>query len=190
MKKPPKILTHFLSLFLNGDNSEEILGDFEEKYNVIRESKGVFVAWIWYLFQVLISFPRYIKINITWSIILFKNYLKITIRTLLKNKVFSIINITGIALSIAICLMIIIYIRDWRSADRFQTNKDRIFRVYTTDSKISWDMDGWATTPAYLAPYLLQNYADIEDAVRLRRMGLSVLFNKTAIYIGGYYAEL
>ncbi|MCP4724262.1 MAG: FtsX-like permease family protein [bacterium] len=164
-------------------------GDFGEIYNEIRGERTFITAWFWYWYQVFVCI--YLRIiNATyWSIAMIKNYLKITIRTLLKNKVFSSINITGISLSIAICLIIIIYIRDWRSADQFHVNNDRIYRIYTTDTTFGWDMDGWATTPAYLVPHLLEDYPYIEDAVRLRRMGLSVLHNSTAIDIGGFYAE-
>ncbi len=120
------------------------------------------------------------------------NYLKITFRTLLKHKVFSIINIAGLALSISICLMIIIFIKDQKSSDRFHENKDRIVRVYTTDkdqNREHSEVKGWATTPGTLAPYLLDNVPCVEDVVRVRMMGASVLKTETAMTIGGLYAE-
>jgi len=118
------------------------------------------------------------------------NYLKITFRTLLKHKVFSIINIAGLALSISICLMIIIFIKDQKSSDRFHEKRDRIVRVYTTDGNIEHsEVKGWATTPGSLAPYLLDNVPCVEDVVRVRRMGASVLKAETAMTISGMYAE-
>ena len=112
------------------------------------------------------------------------NYLKITFRTLLKHKVFSIINIAGLALSISICLMIIIFIKDQKSSDRFHEKRDRIVRVYTTDGNIEHsEVKGWATTPGSLAPYLLDNVPCVEDVVRVRRMGASVLKAETAMTI-------
>jgi len=121
---------------------------------------------------------------------MFKNYLKIAFRNIKKQKVFSIINITGLALSMAICLMIIIYIKDQKSSDSFHEKKDRIVRVYTTDRDISYsEIKGWATTPGSVAPHLLDNYSFIEDAVRLRWMWGNVLYAGTTIPIGGQYAE-
>ena len=120
------------------------------------------------------------------------NYLKITFRTLLKHKVFSIINIAGLSLSISICLMIIIFIKDQKSSDRFHEKKDRIVRVYTTDkvqNREHSEVKGWATTPGSLAPYLLDNVPCVEDVVRVRRMGASVLKTETAMAISGMYAE-
>ncbi len=186
---PPRLAEWLLNRINSEKRSVTFLGDLGEIYNEMFEGSGIFRAWIWYWFQVFVCIFMRIINAVYWSKAMFKSYLKITIRTLMKNKVFSVINISGIALSIAICLIIIIYIRDWRSADLFHANKNRIFRIYSTDTNTGWDMDGWATTPAYLAPHLRQNYPNIEDAVRLRRMGLSVLHNSTAIYVGGFYAE-
>ena len=121
---------------------------------------------------------------------MFKNYLKIAFRNIKKQKVFSIINITGLALSMAICLMIIIYIKDQKSSDSFHEKKDRIVRVYTTDKEISYsEIKGWATTPGSVAPHLLDNYSFIEDAVRLRWMWGNVLYAGTTIPISGQYTE-
>ncbi len=118
------------------------------------------------------------------------NYLKVTFRTLLRHKVFSIINIAGLALSISICLMIIIFIKDQKSSDGFHEKKERVVRVYTTDRNIEHsEVKGWATTPGSLAPYLLDNVPCMEDAVRVRRMGASVLKTETAMTISGMYAE-
>ncbi|MCJ7579275.1 MAG: ABC transporter permease [Candidatus Aminicenantes bacterium] len=118
------------------------------------------------------------------------NYLKITFRTLLKNKGFSLINIFGLALSMSICLMIIIFIKDQKSSDRFHEKRDRIARVYTTDNEIDYSaVKGYASTPGSLAPYLLGNYSFIEDAVRLRMCFGSVIHKEEAIFLRGLYAE-
>jgi hypothetical protein len=65
-----------------------------------------------------------------------RNYLKITFRTLLKHKGFSMINIFGLALTMSISLMIIIFIKDQRSSDRFHEKRGRIARTYTTEIKV------------------------------------------------------
>ena len=121
---------------------------------------------------------------------MFYNYLKITFRTLLKHKGFSIITILGFALSISVCLMIIIFIKDQKSSDQFHANKERIVRVYTTDKEIGYSqIKGWATTPGTLAPYLRDNYPFVEDVVRLRQARVSVIHEGEAFPLGGLYAE-
>ncbi|MFC1548205.1 FtsX-like permease family protein, partial [Candidatus Neomarinimicrobiota bacterium] len=86
--------------------------------------------------------------------------------------------------------MIIIFIKDQKSSDRFHEKGDRIARVYTTDKEISYsEVRGYATTPGSLAPYLLDNYPFIEDVVRLRHNRGSVIHKGAAISVGGLYAE-
>ena len=86
--------------------------------------------------------------------------------------------------------MIIIFIKDQKSSDRFNEKRDRIVRVYTTDKEIKYpDVKGYASTPGSLAPYLSKNYSFIEDAVRLRQKRGSVIVKGEAILVSGFYAE-
>jgi len=130
--------------------------------------------------------------RITFLIIflMLRNYLKITFRTLLKHKGFSIITIFGFAFSMSLCLMIIIFIKDQKSSDRFHVKKDRIAQVYTTDKDIQYsEVKGWATTPGSLAPYLMDNYPFVEEVVRLRHGNGSVTKEGEFFNIRGLYAE-
>ena len=65
---------------------------------------------------------------------MFKNYLKIAVRNLLKYKTYSIINVSGLAIGIACCLLILLYIQDELSYDRFHDNADQIYRVASEES--------------------------------------------------------
>src|ERR1700748_2682038 len=62
---------------------------------------------------------------------MFKNYFKTAIRSLLRNRTYSIINIAGLAAGIAVFLLIFVVIRFETSFDDFHPNKDRIYRVMT-----------------------------------------------------------
>lgn len=188
-RRPPKFAEWIIGFLIDESTGYTALGDYEEEFHHSYEQNGYIYAAIQYWLILAGLLPVFLFESIRWSFAMIKNHLKITFRTLLKNKTFSVINITGLALSISICLMIIIYIKDWRSSDQFHENKDRIYRVYTTDTNFGWDVDGWATTPPMLAPYLQDNYPFIEDAARLRMMWNNVLHNKTAIPIRGFYAE-
>lgn len=64
-----------------------------------------------------------------------RNYIKITLRNLVKHKGYSFINITGLAVGIACCLLIFLYVKDELTYDRYHKNGDRIFRI---TSKISF----------------------------------------------------
>src|SRR5258708_10496350 len=60
---------------------------------------------------------------------MFKNYLKVALRSLLKRKVFTAINILGLATGRTVCLLIILFIRSDPGYDNFEPNADRIYRV-------------------------------------------------------------
>ena len=61
-----------------------------------------------------------------------KNYLKIAIRNLTRNKVFSVINIAGLSLGLTCCMLIVLYTKDEVSFDRFQENKNQLYRIKVT----------------------------------------------------------
>lgn len=99
-----------------------------------------------------------------------QNYLKIAIRNLLRNKVFSAINIVGLALGIATCLVIMLFVYDELSYDRFNEKADRIFRVVfkasINDGKINE-----ANVMPPTAQVLKNDYPEVLKATRLRTSG-------------------
>lgn len=97
---------------------------------------------------------------------MFKNYLKIAVRNLLKYKAYSIINVSGLAIGIACCLLILLYIQDELSYDKFHVNADRIYRVASvesSDNKISET----ASTYGPLADLLAAQIPGIEKVTRI-----------------------
>jgi hypothetical protein len=62
---------------------------------------------------------------------MFKNYFKTAFGNLIRNRIYTIINITGLAVGIAVCMMIFIIIQFQTSFDNFHSKKDRIYRVLT-----------------------------------------------------------
>ncbi|HTD98453.1 MAG TPA: ABC transporter permease [Mucilaginibacter sp.] len=96
---------------------------------------------------------------------MFKNYVKTAFRSLLKNKGFTIINILGLALGLATCLLIVFYVVDELSYDRFNTKADRIYRV-NTDIKYGGNSSSYAIAPPPMAASL-GVFPEVEKAVRL-----------------------
>lgn len=70
---------------------------------------------------------------------MFKNYFKIGWRNITKNKTFSIINITGLSVSVAFCLLLFFYIRYEQSYDTFHVKKDHLFRLEMSSTSPSAD---------------------------------------------------
>src|SRR3954464_16060728 len=98
------------------------------------------------------------------------NNLRSAYRNLKRHRIYSIINVSGLAVSLAACWMIVLYIKDELSYDRFNLNVDRIVRVTQHES---WDGGNMniAVTPAPLAPALKQQFPQIEETVRIDAEG-------------------
>jgi len=73
---------------------------------------------------------------------MFRNYLTIALRTIARNRVFSLINIVGLSIGLACCLLILLYAKDELSFDRFQKNNAQLYRItrHVVDKKHSMDM--------------------------------------------------
>lgn len=97
---------------------------------------------------------------------MFKNYLKITIRNLKKHKGYSLINIFGLAIGMACCILILLYVTDELSYDNYHKNGDGIYRVDAISS-IGETTRRYATTPPALAPEVAKSIPEIEASTRI-----------------------
>src|SRR3989337_3999974 len=95
-----------------------------------------------------------------------KNYFKIAWRNLLKQKIYSAIKIGGLALSIATCLLIALYVKHELNYDKSWPDADRIYRIveeYNDNGKIELGVD-W---PAPMAKAIAEDFPEVEKAGRL-----------------------
>jgi len=96
---------------------------------------------------------------------MFQNYFKIAIRHLQKNKLYALVNIAGLAIGIASCLLIGIYIFDEWSFDKFHKNADRIARV-TMDFSSGDAQNKAAVTGTKVGPQLQRTFPQVAAYVR------------------------
>ncbi|MDB5024705.1 MAG: yknZ 4 [Mucilaginibacter sp.] len=101
---------------------------------------------------------------------MFRNYVKTAFRSLTKNKAFTAINILGLALGLATCLLIVLYVADELSYDRYNTKADRIYRV-NEDLKLGNNNALYAVCMPPLAQTLKNDFPEVQDAVRLKQAG-------------------
>ena len=97
---------------------------------------------------------------------MFKNHIKTAFRSLLKNKGFTFINVLGLALGLATCLLIVFYVFDELSYDRYNTKADRIYRV-NMDLKYGGNTSSFAIAPPPLAAAIKGSFPEIETTARL-----------------------
>ena len=94
-----------------------------------------------------------------------KNYLKIALRNLRKYKTYAVINMAGLAVGMAGCLLIVLFVQDELNYERFHDNADRIVRL--VEDQVQGDRVGrLATTYTPLAPALTTEFPAVEAAVR------------------------
>lgn len=99
-----------------------------------------------------------------------KNYIKTALRNLSRNKLYSFLNITGLAIGMACCFMIFFYVQDELSFDRFHEKADRIFRVTSHFVIQDRDMD-FASSAHVQGPMFKDEYPEVEDYVRFNSFG-------------------
>ncbi len=102
-----------------------------------------------------------------------KNFIITAVRNLLKRKGYSLINIVGLAIGMASCLLILMFVNDELSYDAYNENADRIYRVAGSFRYGGRDFD-IAVAPAPMAQVLIDEFPEVVDAVRFRQRGLYI----------------
>jgi len=101
---------------------------------------------------------------------MFKNYFKIALRNLRRNKAFTAINIAGLALGIAACLLIVLFVQHQLSYDRYNKKADRIVRVVLKGKMQVGEIKESHVMPP-VAATLKKDFPEIEEATRIRAYG-------------------
>src|SRR3954462_12989005 len=104
---------------------------------------------------------------------MFKNYFKTAIRNLSRNKSYTTINVLGLGVGIAVCLMIFLVIQFETSFDNFHSKKDRIFRVITEFKDASGTSHS-AGVPFPLPRTLRNDFPQLEKVTAINNDGKSV----------------
>jgi putative ABC transport system permease protein len=180
-----------LRVWASRDRDEGYLGDLEEQYINILETEGAAGARRWYRREIIRALPRFIGESVRWRIEMLKNYLKIALRNLKRQRGFSFINILGLAAGMASCMLIFLYVSRERGYDRHHPDADRVFRasvVYESGAS----RDEFALDPLPLAPALIAEYPEVEIAARALKVFSEPLFEygeKKFFEAGVFYAD-
>jgi putative ABC transport system permease protein len=126
---PPKLGTRLLGWLLPDEERIEVTGDFEERFRAKVRGRGGSAAWIWYGIQVLRPVPYLVKDHILWSCIMFRNNLIIAWRNIKKSKLYSALNVLGLAAGMAVFILIMLFVRYELGYDRYHANARGVYRV-------------------------------------------------------------
>ncbi|MCK5146250.1 ABC transporter permease [bacterium] len=181
MNHPPKIAQWILSKTSREHNRIAVLGDFEELFYEIVENEKVSQARIWYWRQSFESIPGFASSFIYWSHTMIKNYIKVAIRNLRKQKGYFILNLIGLSIGMACCLLIALYVQHELSFDNFHENADRIYRLQ--GSIRFGGIDGeFAVSGMPAGPAMVDDFPEVESAVRFRTYGTTFVRYENKIF--------
>ncbi|MEJ7678097.1 MAG: ABC transporter permease [Segetibacter sp.] len=117
-----------------------------------------------------------------------KNYFKIAIRNLWKNKVYSFITISGLSLGMAGAILLLLWIQNALSIDQFHKKSDYLYKIYTK-ATIDGYVECLETTPAPLASVLKQDYSEIIQTTRVSGTGKLLSTSEKKIMARGNYTD-
>lgn len=116
-----------------------------------------------------------------------RNYFKVSIRNILKYKVFSFINVFGLSVAMAVCMLIMLMLADQKSYDQFHVKKDRIYRIISDEDNSRAPN---AVTAFPLGEALRSDYPVVEETTHLvRGIGGELTYNQRTREVHGYFAD-
>lgn len=172
-----------------------MIDDLEMEYQDRAHHQGRAYAAIWYAFHVLRALPELLFLGIHWRMTMFYNYLKTAFRNLKHYKVYSFINIVGLSVGLACCILIFMWVRYELSYDQFHENADSLYRVIRVSSTDPNETS--VVTPAPLVPAIKEELPEVLAATRfmwggrhLIRHGDRSFFEDGAIIVDGDFISM
>jgi putative ABC transport system permease protein len=160
---PPRLAVWLVKRLDRYQINHAMIDDMHEVFLRIWREQGYIFACFWYWGQCLDAVIKDTLFNSKWRVIMIKNYLKIAFRNLTRQKGYSFINITGLAIGMACAIFILLWVQDELSYDGFHKNKDNIFRVAALFENEGNEVYGTQTS-APVAPFLKNNYPEIQES--------------------------
>lgn len=178
VQQPPKYSLRFLRWFCREDYIDEIEGDLIELFE-LRMAESPSKARRRFVWDVIKSF-RVINFKKLKIIIMFKSMFYHTFKTgfrqMARNKLYTVINIAGLSISLVVFFLIGLYAYDEFSYDKFHPEYEKVYRVLKSDAE---ETDKWAYNPPALAPSLHETFPEVTNYARLFFMN----------YADSYYGE-
>lgn len=194
--QPPRWADRLLEWYCRPELLEDLQGDLREYFNRNVKSLGPRRARLIYVIDVFKFFrlytirkPEFVNLLINW--IMLGSYIKTSGRSLVRNKLFSFINIAGLAISMSVGLIMISVLHDIFNYDRFHLNYDRIERIISRYEYLEEkDNSFMATTSMKVAQTVSENFSQPEAVAVFRRdFNVDVAFGEKIIPLRGFYAN-
>ena len=167
VSSPPKIFLWILRRLTVYEDLFAISGDYEIEYAGICQDHGRVWAFLWLLWNTIKAVIYYSLFITKWSTVMFRNYLKIAFRNVIRHKVYSSINIAGLAIGMTCCILIMLWVQDELSYDRFHKHAHSLY--------VATFSNGSTVTPTALSGFLKSEYPEVLHTSRFAIMGRNLL---------------
>lgn len=171
--KPPSWARNFLAWYCRPRLLEDLEGDLYEHFGRHVKSVGIQRARFIYILNVLgfirpytLRKPKFLSLFIHW--IMIGSYIKTSGRSIVRNKLFSTLNIVGLAISMSVGLLMISFLSDLFSYDTFHEKGDCIYRVIDAYQYLEEPPNEFASTSVKTGKLIREKVAGVEDLVILR----------------------
>ncbi|MCP4726511.1 MAG: FtsX-like permease family protein [bacterium] len=154
-----------LNRFVDRQYDYGFFGDIEEIYNFKKAESGSLKANIWLYIQMIRNIPLICSQSLIRSADMFHNYFKIALRNIQRRKIYSTINIFGLSLGLTCSILILLWVQDELSFDKFHKNYDSIYRV-AFEEQLSTTVDRGYSTPPPMGPALVEEVPEISTMTR------------------------
>ncbi|MFT4603478.1 MAG: putative ABC transport system permease protein [Rhodothermales bacterium] len=185
---PPRLAVWMLAASLHPYDHDPVMGDLEEGF-AHRQLRSRREANRWYWAQAACSIPRFLSSSILWTVVMYANYLRLALRNLRKHKLNGAINIAGLSLGLSLCILILLFVRDELTFDRFHEQHQSLFQVQQHTFDAQGKLEDWNSNgPLPLGPDILAKVPGVEAVTRLWeestfiRSGREV-FEENALYV-------
>lgn len=193
---PPRLAEKFLSWYCKPELLEDLQGDLNEYFQRNLKAKSSTRAKLIYIMDVIkfmrlyiIRKPEFINLLINW--IMLGSYIKTSGRSIMRNKLFSAINMVGLSVSMAVGLLMIGIISDIYSYDKFHVNHNRIYRITSQYQWLNEKNDqGNASNSMMVGKAMQESFPEVEKtAIFHSGFGGDLQFDETTIMLNGLWAN-
>jgi putative ABC transport system permease protein len=167
---PPRSCRRIFKIFVPEYDWHYFFNSIDEVYGGLRQSRGKWVANIWYWAQLGKSLPKLVANAVGGHKAMFNNYFKTGLRNIRRHKGYSALNIMGLAVGLAVCILIFLWVQEELSYDRFHVNANRIFRMIEFEYLSNGEVLAYSQQGPELAAVLKSDFPEIEESTRFDTM--------------------
>lgn len=193
--QPPRWAQRFVEWYCKPRLAEDLIGDLNEYFQRNVRSKGPRRAKLIYIIDAFkffrtytVQVPKFINLLISWFMI--GSYIKTSVRNVTRNKLFSTINIVGLAIGMSVGLLLIAFVHDLLSYDKFNEKGSRIYRISSHAKFRDGYNEKFASTSVKIGKLIQEKVSGVEEAAIMRsEFSGDAVISDNVVPLTGFYAE-